>query len=92
MTTRIVVGRVLLAADQQLGVEELSVITGADLINRAGIQIDEDRTGHVFARTGLGEDGIELTAVVERLCVRVGTAILLEAVLEEVAVRGDIDG
>ena len=92
MTTRIVVGRILLAADQQLGVEELSVITSADLINWAGVQIDEDGTGDVFARTGFGEDGIKLAAVVEGLRVRVRTAILLETVLEEVAVREDIDG
>jgi hypothetical protein len=87
VTTRIVVGRVLLAADQQLRVEQLSVITSADLIDGTGVQVDEDRSGDVFARTGFGEDGIELAAVVESLGIRVGTAILLEAVLEEVAVE-----
>lgn len=86
VTTGVVVGRVLLTANQQLGVEELSVITGADLIDRAGVQVDEDGSGHVFARAGLSEDGIELAAVVESLGIRIGTTILLEAVLEEVAV------
>jgi hypothetical protein len=84
VTTRIVVGGVLLATDQQLGVEQLSVVTGTDLIDRAGVQVDKDRSGNVFAGAGLGEDGIELTAVVERLGIGIGTAVLLEAVLEEV--------
>ena len=84
MTTSIVVGCILLAADQQLGVEQLSVVTGADLIDRAGVQVDEDGSGDVFAGTGLREDGIELAAVVKSFGIRVGTAILLEAVLEEV--------
>lgn len=86
MTTGIVVGSILLAADQQLGVEELSVVTGADLIDRAGVQIDEDGPRDVFAGTGLGEDGIELAAVVEGFGIRIGTAILLETMLEEVPV------
>jgi hypothetical protein len=63
-----------------------TIITGADLINRTRIQVDEDRTRHVLSGTSLGEDGVELAGVVERGCVGVGTAILLETVLEEVAV------
>jgi hypothetical protein len=85
MTARIVVRRVLLSTDQQLGVEQLSVITSADLIDRAGVQIDKDRSWHVFARSSFGEYGIELTTVVKSLCIRIGTAVLLETVLEEVA-------
>lgn len=88
MTTSIVVGCILLAADQQLGVEQLSVVTGADLIDRAGVQVDEDGSGDVFAGTGLREDGIELAAVMEGLGIRIGAAILLETVLEEVAAEG----
>jgi hypothetical protein len=85
VAARVVVGRILLAADQQLRVEKLSVVAGADLIDRAGVQVDEDGAGDIFARARLGEDGVELAAVVEGLRVRVGTAILPEAVLEEVA-------
>jgi hypothetical protein len=91
VTTRVVVGRVLLATDQQLRVEELSVVTSADLIDRAGVQVDEDGSGDVFARAGLREDGVELAAVVEGLGIRVGTAILLETVLEEVAADGRLE-
>lgn len=86
MTTGVVVGSIFLAADQQLGVEELSVVTGADLIDRAGVQVDKDGSGDIFAGTGLGEDRIELAAVVEGLGIRIGTAILLKTVLEEVPV------
>jgi hypothetical protein len=71
--------------------EELPVVASADLIDRAGVQVDEDGSGDVFARTGLREDGIELAAVVESLGIRVGTAILLETVLEEVAVDGRLE-
>lgn len=84
MTTRIVVGGVLLATDQQLRVEQLSVVTGTDLIDRAGVQVDKDRSGNVFAGAGLSEDGIELTAIVECLGIGIGTTVLLEAVLKEV--------
>lgn len=86
VTTGIVVGGVLLATDQQLRVEQLSVVTSTDLIDRAGVQVDKDRSGHVFAGAGLGEDGIELTAIMQRLGIGIGTAVLLEAVLEEVPV------
>lgn len=59
MTTGEVVGCVLLAADELLGVEELAVGAGADLVNHGGLEIDEDRTGHVLAGPGLAEEGVE---------------------------------
>ena len=59
MTTGVVVGSVLLTGDELLGVEELSVGTGADLIDDGGLQIDEDGTWDVLASAGLGEKGVE---------------------------------
>ena len=59
MTTGVVVGGVLLAGDQLLGVEELTVGTGTDLIDDGGLQIDEDGTWDVLASAGLGEEGVE---------------------------------
>ena len=58
MTTGIVVGGILLAADEQLGVEELAVGAGANLVDRGGVKIDEDGSGDIFAAAGLGKEGV----------------------------------
>lgn len=86
MATGVVVGGILLAADQQLGVEELAVAAGADLIDRRGVEIDEERTGDVLAAAGLGEEGLERARVAQVRGIGVGTTIGAEAVLEQVAV------
>jgi hypothetical protein len=84
VTTSIVVGSILLTTDQKLRVEELSVVTSANLIDWGRVQVDEDGTRNVFAAASLCEDGIELARVVERLCGGIWTTILLETVLKEV--------
>lgn len=86
MTSSIVVGCVLLAADQQLWVEQLAVITSADLVNGGGVKVDEDGSRDIFATSSLREDGIELARVVESLRVGIRPTILLQAVFEEVPV------
>lgn len=48
-----VVGCVLLAGDELLGVEELAVGAGADLVDDGGLQIDEDGARDVLAGAGL---------------------------------------
>ena len=50
-----VVGGVLLAADQLLGVEQLAVLAGADRVDDGGLQVDKDGTGHKLAGASLGE-------------------------------------
>jgi len=75
-----VVGSVLLAADQLLGVEQLAVGASAHLIDHGGLQVEEDAAGDVLASTGLGEEGVEgiiTTAdglVARHLCDREGVA------------------
>jgi hypothetical protein len=59
VAAREVVGGVLLAADQLLGVEQLAVGAGADLVDHGGLQVEEDAAGDVLARAGLGEEGVE---------------------------------
>merc|ERR1719407_351389 len=54
-----VVGRILLASDQLLWVEELAVCAGAYLIDNSGLQINHDATRHMFASTCLAEERIE---------------------------------
>ena len=55
----VVVGRVLLASDELLGVEELAVDAGPDLVDDGGLQIHKHGPGHVLPGTGLGEEGVE---------------------------------
>ena len=64
--------------------EQLAVVTSANLVDGRGVEIDEDRARDIFAAASLSEYGIELAGVVECLGVRVGTTILLETVLEQV--------
>jgi len=49
MTTSVVVGRILLAGDHVLGVEEGTVGTGADLVDDVGLQVSVDGTRDVLA-------------------------------------------
>src|SRR3954452_25452260 len=59
VATGIVVGGILLAADQQLGVEQLAVGTSADLVDRGRVEVDEKGAGDVYAIARLGEEGLE---------------------------------
>ena len=59
VTTGEVVGGVLLTRDELLGVEELSVGAGTNLIDDGGLEIEEDSAGDVLASTSLGEEGVE---------------------------------
>ena len=89
MTTGIVIGSILLAADQQFGVEQLAVRTSSDLIDRSGVEIDEQSTGNMLAVAGLSEEGLERAWVTNIGGIGVGTAIVSEAVLQEVAAGRD---
>merc|ERR1711934_907645 len=55
VATSVVVGCVLLAGDELLWVVELTVGSGADLINQGGLKIEVDGTWHVLAGASLGE-------------------------------------
>lgn len=54
-----VVGGVLLAGEELLRVEELTVGAGADLVDDGGLEVDEDGAGDVLAGAGLAEEGVE---------------------------------
>lgn len=85
VTTSVVVGSILLAADKKLGVEELAVGAGSDLVNGRRVEVNEQSTGNVLSAAGLGEEGLVRAGVANILGVGVGTTIGTEAVLEEVA-------
>lgn len=86
MTAGVVVGSILLAADQHLGVEELAVATSTDLVDRGRVQVDEERSRNMLAAASLREEGLEGTRITDIFGVRVGATVSAEAVLEEVAI------
>jgi len=90
VATGVVVGGVLLASDQLLGVEQLAVGSGADLIDHGGLQIDEDGTWHVFAGAGLAEEGVEGVITTADGLVRGHLTIGLDAVLQAVQLPAGI--
>jgi len=84
VTTGIVVGSILLTRDELLGVEQLAVGTGADLIDHSGLEIDEHSAGDVLAGTSLREEGVEGIITATDGLVRGHLTIRLDAVLEAV--------
>lgn len=85
MTTGVVVGSILLAADQKLGVEQRAVAAGSDLVDGGGVEIDKDGSGHVFAAASLGEEGLIGAWVADVLDVGIRSTIGAKTMLEEVA-------
>lgn len=90
MTTGVVVGSILLAADQELRMEKLTVRAGADLVYRGRVKIDEEGSRNIFAVAGLSEEGIIGTALTGNGRVGVLTTILSKTVLKEIARRADV--
>ena len=84
VATSVVVGGILLAGDQLLGVVQLAVSASAHLIDHSGFEIDEDSAGHVLAGTSLREEGVEGIITATDGLVRGHLAIRLDAVLEAV--------
>jgi len=82
VTTGEVVGGVFLAGDELLGVEELSVGAGSDLIDDGGLEIEEDAAGNVLASASLGEEGVEGIIATTNGLVRGHLAIRLNTVLK----------
>ena len=82
MTTGEVVGGILLTGDELLGVEELSVGAGTDLIDDGGLEIEEDAAGDVLASTSLGEEGVESIVTTTDRFIRWHLTVRLDTVLE----------
>ena len=69
VTTGVVVRGVLLTGDDLLGVEQLAVGAGADLVDHGGLEIEEDGAGDVLASTSLGEEGVESVVKIGKIIV-----------------------
>ena len=78
----VVVGCVLLAVDQLLGVVELTVGSNSGLVNDSGLQVNKDSSWNMFSATSLREEGLE--GVVSKCLVRGHAAIRLDTVLQAV--------
>lgn len=81
----VVVGGILLAAEHVLRVEERTVRAGPDLVDRRGVQVEEDGPRDVFAIARLAEEGLVGATLGGVGRVGVGPAVGAEAVLQEVA-------
>ncbi len=80
----VVVGSVLLASDQLLRVEQLSVGAGAHLINDGRLQIHEHSSRHMLASARLREEGVERVVTATNGLVRRHLTVWLDAVLQAV--------
>jgi len=82
VTTGEVVSGILLTRDQLLGVEQLAVSTGTDLINDSGLEIDEHTARDVLTSTGLREEGVEGVITTTNSLIRRHLTVRLDTVLE----------
>ncbi len=84
MTAGVVVRRILLPADDLLGVVELAVRATSDLVANGGLQVDVHTAGDVLASAGLAEEGVEGVVSPPDGLVGGHLAVRLDAVLEAV--------
>ena len=92
MTTGVVVRRILLPADDLLGVVELTVGPGSDLVADGRLQVDVHSAGHVLSGTGLAEEGVEGVVPPSHGLVGGLLTVGLNAVLEAVQFPAAVTG
>jgi len=90
VTTGVVVGGILFAGDQLLGVEKLTVGSGTDLIDNSWLQIDEDGSGDVFSGSSLTEEGVEGVITASDGLVTWHLAIRLDTMLQAVQLPASV--
>ena len=81
VTPNVVVGRVLLAGDELLGVEQLPVGPGPHLVNHGELEVHKPGPGHMLPRPRLGE-GIEGVIASHNGLAAGHGAVRLDSVLE----------
>jgi len=84
VTSGVVVGGILLASDQLLRVEELSVGSSSDLIDDGWLQINKHSPGDVLSSSSLAEEGIEGVVSTSDGLVRRHLTVGLDTVLQAV--------
>ncbi len=92
MTTGVVVGGILLSADDLLGVVQLSVGSGTHLVTHSWFEINIDSTRNVFSSAGLAEEGVESIIASSDGLVAGHLTVRLDSVLEAVEFPAAISG
>ena len=92
VATGVVVGGVLLAGDDLLGMVQLAVGSGADLVADGRLEVDVDGAGNVLAGPRLGEEGVEGVVTSADGLVGGHLAVGLDAVLEAVQLPAAVAG
>lgn len=92
MTAGVVVRRILLPADDLLGVVELAVGATSDLVADGGLQVDVHRARDVLAGAGLAEERVEGVVAPSDGLVGGHLAVRLDAVLEAVELPAAVAG
>jgi len=82
VTSGVVVGGVLLAVDQLLGVIKLTVGSNSGLVNDSWLEIDKDSSWNVLSTASLREESLE--GVISKSLVRGHASIRLDSMLETV--------
>ena len=92
VSTGVVVGSIFLSGDDLLGVVQLPVGAGANLVTDGGLEVDVDSAGEVLSGTSLGEQGVEGIVTSTDSLVGRHLAIRLNAVLEAVKLPAAVSG
>jgi hypothetical protein len=82
MSTGVIVGRIFLAGDELLWVEELTVCAGADFVNDCWLEVEHDAAWHVLAGASLGEEGVVCVIFNADCLVRWHRAVWLNSVFQ----------
>jgi hypothetical protein len=90
VTTGVVVSSILLSGDQLLGVVQLSVGSGADLVDDRGFQIDVNGTGNVLSSTSFTEKGVESIVSSSDSLVRGHLTVGLDSVLKAIKLPASV--
>mmetsp|Transcript_23795 Transcript_23795/g.51450 ORF Transcript_23795/g.51450 Transcript_23795/m.51450 type:complete len:498 (+) Transcript_23795:382-1875(+) len=92
MSPGVVVGRILLPADDLLGMVELAIRPGTNLVADGGFEIDVDGAGDVFPSARLTEEGVEGVVSASDGLVGRHLTIGLDAVFEAVEFPAAVTG
>jgi len=87
-----VVGSILTAADELVGVVEAAVGAVADLVNNAGLEIDEDGAWHKLPAAGLAEEGAQGIILVFFCKLLIQSTVRADAVLKAEELPGGVAG
>ena len=92
MTAGVVIRRILLSANDLLGMVKLPVSPGTDLVANRRFQIDVHRTRDVLPRAGLAEEGVERVVAASHGLVGGHLAVRLDSMLEAVELPAAVSG